>query len=155
MRRTLQHAPRASEITPLDVYLVRRRLLAGLAGGMLGLAAPTALRASQLRHTKKTRFSTSEAANSFDDIKTYSNFYEFGTSKEDPARLAGSFRSAPREYGFYSNVNPTVDHPRWSQATERRLGGGLFSPRQQTLMFNGYADQVAGLYRGMDLQKNF
>jgi len=64
-------------------------------------------------------------------------------------------RSAPREYGFYANVNPTVDHPRWSQATERRLGGGLFSPRQPTLMFNGYEEQVAGLYRGMDLAKNF
>ncbi|HQR77999.1 MAG TPA: protein-methionine-sulfoxide reductase catalytic subunit MsrP, partial [Burkholderiaceae bacterium] len=63
--------------------------------------------------------------------------------------------SAPQEYGFYSNVNPAVDHPRWSQATERRLGGGLFSPRRPTLPFNGYADQVASLYRGMDLQKNF
>lgn len=59
----------------------------------------------------------------------------------------------PREYGFYSNVNPQVDHPRWSQATERRVGGGLFSRRQETLMFNGYADEVAGLYAGMDLSK--
>jgi len=57
----------------------------------------------------------------------------------------------PREYGFYSNVNPSVDHPRWSQATERRVGGGLFSGRDQTLMFNGYEDQVASLYEGMDL----
>ncbi|KAF0674514.1 protein-methionine-sulfoxide reductase catalytic subunit MsrP [Profundibacterium mesophilum] len=62
---------------------------------------------------------------------------------------------APREYGFYSNVNPEVDHPRWSQATERRVGGGLFSRRQDTLMFNGYGDEVASLYAGMDLQKNF
>ena len=60
----------------------------------------------------------------------------------------------PREYGFYSNVNPTVDHPRWSQATERRIGGGLFSSRQDTLMFNGY-DEVASLYEGMDLAENF
>ncbi|TNC70982.1 protein-methionine-sulfoxide reductase catalytic subunit MsrP [Rubellimicrobium roseum] len=60
----------------------------------------------------------------------------------------------PSEYGFYSNVNPTVDHPRWSQATERRIGGGLFSSRQPTLMFNGY-DEVAGLYEGMDLAENF
>ena len=60
----------------------------------------------------------------------------------------------PREYGFYSNVNPTVDHPRWSQATERRIGGGLFSSRQDTLMFNGY-DEVASLYEGMDLTENF
>jgi len=60
-----------------------------------------------------------------------------------------------REYGFYSNVNPTVDHPRWSQATERRIGGGLFSKREPTLMFNGYEEDVAGLYEGMDLQANF
>ncbi|WP_210530247.1 protein-methionine-sulfoxide reductase catalytic subunit MsrP [Rubellimicrobium arenae] len=60
----------------------------------------------------------------------------------------------PNEYGFYSNVNPTVDHPRWSQATERKIGGGLFASRQPTLMFNGY-DEVASLYEGMDLVENF
>jgi sulfoxide reductase catalytic subunit YedY len=60
-----------------------------------------------------------------------------------------------REYGFYSNVNPEVDHPRWSQATERPLGGGLFSRRKPTLMFNGYEEEVAGLYEGMDLRANF
>jgi sulfoxide reductase catalytic subunit YedY len=59
----------------------------------------------------------------------------------------------PGEYGFYSNVNPTVDHPRWSQATERRIGGGLFAGRQPTLMFNGYEAEVASLYDGMDLAK--
>jgi sulfoxide reductase catalytic subunit YedY len=58
----------------------------------------------------------------------------------------------PHEYGFYSNVNPEVDHPRWSQAKERRLGEFL---RRPTLMFNGYGDQVASLYAGMDLKKNF
>jgi sulfoxide reductase catalytic subunit YedY len=58
----------------------------------------------------------------------------------------------PTEYGFYSNVNPAVDHPRWSQGSERRLGE--FSKRK-TLPFNGYADQVAQLYSGMDLRKNF
>ncbi|VAV89470.1 Protein-methionine-sulfoxide reductase catalytic subunit MsrP [hydrothermal vent metagenome] len=58
-----------------------------------------------------------------------------------------------REYGFYSNVNPEVDHPRWSQATERKIGGGLFAARVPTLNFNGYADEVAGLYAGMDLKK--
>ncbi len=57
-----------------------------------------------------------------------------------------------REYGFYSNVNPEVDHPRWSQKSERRLGEFF---RRPTLMFNGYADQVAGLYAGMDLRKNY
>ncbi len=59
---------------------------------------------------------------------------------------------APNEYGFYANVNPNVDHPRWSQKKERRIGD-LF--RRDTLLFNGYADQVAGLYAGMDLRKNF
>jgi sulfoxide reductase catalytic subunit YedY len=60
--------------------------------------------------------------------------------------------AAPREYGFYSNVNPNVDHPRWSQATERRIGEFF---RRKTLMFNGYGDQVASLYAGMDLRKYF
>lgn len=61
--------------------------------------------------------------------------------------------ASPREYGFYSNVNPEVDHPRWSQATERRIGGGLFSKRVPTLKFNGYEKEVAALYSGMDLAK--
>lgn len=61
--------------------------------------------------------------------------------------------TAPREYGFYANVNPEVDHPRWSQATERGLGSGLFAKREPTRMFNGYGDQVASLYAGMDLRK--
>ena len=71
--------------------------------------------------------------------------------------------AAPHEYGFYANVNPNVDHPRWSQATERRIGseqgGGLRSlfaaTRQPTLMFNGYGEYVAHLYDGLDLRKNF
>ena len=61
----------------------------------------------------------------------------------------------PREYGFYSNVNPTVSHPRWSQATERKIGGGLFNRRHPTLMFNGYEAEVADLYEGMDLKTYF
>ncbi|SHJ95391.1 sulfoxide reductase catalytic subunit YedY [Shimia gijangensis] len=60
-----------------------------------------------------------------------------------------------REYGFYSNVNPNVDHPRWSQATERTIGGGLFAKRKPTLLFNGYEADVAKLYEGMDLKRNF
>ncbi len=66
-------------------------------------------------------------------------------------------KSAPSEYGFYSNVNPNVDHPRWSQATERRIGdgSGLFAKKHKTLMFNGYEQQVGQLYAGMDLKKNF
>ncbi|NOX40471.1 MAG: protein-methionine-sulfoxide reductase catalytic subunit MsrP [Alphaproteobacteria bacterium] len=62
---------------------------------------------------------------------------------------------SPREYGFYSNVNPNVDHPRWTQASERPIGGGLFTRRKQTQMFNGYGQEVAGLYKGMDLTRNF
>jgi sulfoxide reductase catalytic subunit YedY len=65
-------------------------------------------------------------------------------------------RSAPEEYGFYSNVNPNRDHPRWSQATERRIGeDGLFQRKRATLMFNGYEQQVGQLYAGMDLKVNF
>ena len=61
----------------------------------------------------------------------------------------------PREYGFYSNVNPEVDHPRWSQATERPIGQGLFSMRKPTKLFNGYGEDVAYLYKGIDLRKNY
>lgn len=64
-------------------------------------------------------------------------------------------RMASNEYGFYANVNPQVDHPRWSQASERRIGAGLLAGRQDTLMFNGYGDEVAGLYSGMDLAVNY
>lgn len=72
------------------------------------------------------------------------------TDKEPPA----SWNMAnPGEYGFYSNVNPNVDHPRWSQASERPLGGGLFARRKPTLMFNGYKEEVAALYDGMDLTR--
>jgi methionine sulfoxide reductase catalytic subunit len=70
---------------------------------------------------------------------------------EQPPRTTWNI-AAPNEYGFYANVNPEVDHPRWSQARERRVGE-LF--KRKTLMFNGYADQVASLYSGMDLRKNF
>jgi methionine sulfoxide reductase catalytic subunit len=62
---------------------------------------------------------------------------------------------APYEYGFYANVNPEVDHPRWSQKTERVIGAGFFGGRQPTLKFNGYEKEVAGLYAGLDLRKNF
>ena len=65
-------------------------------------------------------------------------------------------KAAANEYGFYSNVNPNVDHPRWSQATERRIGeDGLFAKKRKTLMFNGYEQQVGQLYAGMDLKKNY
>ena len=64
-------------------------------------------------------------------------------------------KASPREYGFYSNVNPNVSHPRWSQASERVVGGNLLSPRVKTQMFNGYGEEVANLYSGMDLKKFF
>ena len=63
--------------------------------------------------------------------------------------------SQPNEYGFYANVNPNVDHPRWSQARERRIGAGLFADKQPTLMFNGYGEHVAHLYKGLDLRRNY
>ncbi|CAG1020288.1 partial Protein-methionine-sulfoxide reductase catalytic subunit MsrP, partial [Methylococcales bacterium] len=62
---------------------------------------------------------------------------------------------APNEYGFYANVNPSVPHPRWSQFSERQLGSGFFTPRRQTELFNGYGEQVASLYSGMDLRHFF
>ncbi len=64
-------------------------------------------------------------------------------------------RANPKEYGFYANVNPKVDHPRWSQTTERRVGESLLTPRLKTQMFNGYQEEVAHLYQGMDLNKYF
>ena len=70
---------------------------------------------------------------------------------ETPARTTW-MKAGPREYGFYANVNPKVDHPRWSQAKERRIGEFF---KRETLAFNGYGDQVAGLYSGMDLAVNF
>lgn len=72
------------------------------------------------------------------------------TDKEPPTSWN---KANGREYGFYSNVNPNVNHPRWSQASERKIGGGLFAKRIPTLMFNGYEAEVASLYEGMDLKK--
>ena len=64
-------------------------------------------------------------------------------------------KAASQEYGFYSNVNPGVDHPRWSQATERRIGDSILSPRRPTKLFNGYEDEVSSLYKGLDLKKYY
>lgn len=312
MKRPVAPTPPPSEITPRSTYLGRREVIGGLvAAGLLAGTAGTAL-CAPLRYTRGSRYSLAEAPNSYSDITTYNNFYEFGTGKADPAEYAHTLRTRPwtvgidgevkkpkriaiediyklapleerlyrmrcvegwsmaipwvgfslaelikwaeptgnarfvefisladqqqmpgvrstvldwpyneglrmdeamhpltllavglygevlpnqngaplrlvvpwkygfkgiksivrirfteqmpvsswmkanaREYGFYSNVNPDVDHPRWSQATERRIGTGLFQRRQKTLMFNGYAEQVAQLYTGMDLRKNF
>jgi sulfoxide reductase catalytic subunit YedY len=83
-------------------------------------------------------------------FKSIKSIVKIELTDQQPATLWSSI--APNEYGFYSNVNPEVDHPRWSQATERRIGE---SGRRETLMFNGYADEVAGLYAGMDLKANY
>ena len=69
--------------------------------------------------------------------------------------ISSWMNASPKEYGFYSNVNPNVSHPRWSQATERVIGENIYSPRIKTVMFNGYGDEVASLYTGMDLKKYF
>lgn len=74
------------------------------------------------------------------------------TEKEPPTSWN---KAGPNEYGFYSNVNPEVSHPRWSQASERVIGGGIFAARKETQIMNGYADEVASLYEGMDLKKNY
>jgi len=86
-------------------------------------------------------------------FKSIKSIVKITLTSEQPVATWKSMQ--PGEYGFYANVNPEVDHPRWSQATERRIGAGLFGGRQETLMFNGYADQVASLYQGMDLTKNY
>jgi len=86
-------------------------------------------------------------------FKSIKSIVRITVTKDEPPTSWN--KSGPREYGFYSNVNPEVDHPRWSQATERQIGGGLFSRRIPTLMFNDYADEVASLYDGMDLTANF
>lgn len=83
-------------------------------------------------------------------FKSIKSIVRISFVEQQPATSWG--RSAPSEYGFYSNVNPDVDHPRWSQKRERRIGEFR---KRDTLMFNGYADQVASLYSGMDLRKNF
>ncbi len=83
-------------------------------------------------------------------FKSIKSIVRIRLQAEEPATAWN--RSAPREYGFYANVNPKVSHPRWSQARERRIGDWRKRP---TLPFNGYADQVAGLYSGMDLRRNF
>lgn len=300
---------RYSDVTPRQLYVNRRRFLAAgsAALGALALPAPGRAAGAKIANVVKSNYKVDEKINSFDDITTYNNYYEFGTDKSEPARYANTLKPSPwqivvgglvnkpktfdldaimklapleervyrhrcveawsivvpwigyslanllkqvdpksnakyvafetlfdkkqmplwgragielpyveglrldeamhpltllgvglygevlpnqngapvrlvvpwkygfksiksivkitltdelppttwhstnaREYGFYSNVNPTVDHPRWSQATERRLGE-LF--KRKTLMFNGYADQVAGLYTGLDLKK--
>ncbi|MCY4180933.1 MAG: protein-methionine-sulfoxide reductase catalytic subunit MsrP [Litoreibacter sp.] len=86
-------------------------------------------------------------------FKSIKSIVKITLTDEQP--VASWNQIAPHEYGFYSNVNPEVDHPRWSQASERRVGGGLLAKRIPTLMFNGYEAEVASLYEGMDLTENF
>jgi sulfoxide reductase catalytic subunit YedY len=86
-------------------------------------------------------------------IKSIKSIVRINFRRDMPATTWNDIQA--NEYGFYSNVNPNVSHPRWSQATERRLPSGLFDRRIETLMFNGYADEVAQLYAGMDLRVNY
>lgn len=86
-------------------------------------------------------------------FKSIKSIVRITLQEEEPVNTWQALQ--PREYGFFANVNPNVDHPRWSQATERKVGGGLFSPRIPTLMFNGYEEEVASLYEGMDLSVHF
>lgn len=296
-----------SEITPKSVYLNRRKFLAAVPAAFLGLSASRLSAGTKLPNVTKSKYSVDEKINSFQDVSTYNNYYEFGTDKDEPANYAKNFKTQPwtvsveglcakprkfsieeilalapleervyrhrcverwsivvpwigyslstllkqveptakasyvafetfydrkqmphaaglqfpyveglrmdeamhplalltvgmfgetlppqdgapvrmilpwkygfksiksivkiklvsgmpptswnlanpPEYGFYSNVNPKVDHPRWSQAQERRLGEFRMRP---TLIFNGYGDQVASLYNGMDLKKYY
>lgn len=86
-------------------------------------------------------------------FKSIKSIVKIGFTRTQP-RTAWNI-AAPNEYGFYANVNPQVDHPRWSQATERRIGAPFLAARRPTLPFNGYANEVAGLYQGMDLRRYF
>ncbi|MEL7026901.1 MAG: protein-methionine-sulfoxide reductase catalytic subunit MsrP, partial [Pseudomonadota bacterium] len=86
-------------------------------------------------------------------FKSIKSIVRITLTEEQP--VASWNRAQPREYGFYSNVNPERDHPRWSQKTERAIGGGLFARRQPTTKFNGYEAEVASLYDGMDLINEF
>jgi len=83
-------------------------------------------------------------------FKSIKSIVRISLTEEQPYNSWNAY--APNEYGFYANVNPGVDHPRWSQATERTVGGGFFAPRVGTEMFNGYGEEVAHLYAGMDLR---
>ncbi|MFT7593975.1 MAG: sulfoxide reductase catalytic subunit YedY [Paracoccaceae bacterium] len=85
--------------------------------------------------------------------KSIKSIVRITLTDKEPATSWNKYSAS--EYGFYSNVNPQVSHPRWSQASERKVGGGLFAKRTPTLMFNGYEEDVAGLYDGMDLAKHF
>lgn len=86
-------------------------------------------------------------------FKSIKSIVRITITDEEPVNTWQDLQAS--EYGFYANVNPEVDHPRWSQATERKVGGGLFSKRVPTLMFNGYEEEVASLYEGMDLRKYY
>ena len=86
-------------------------------------------------------------------FKSIKSIVRITLTDEEPSTSWGT--SNPQEYGFYSNVNPSVSHPRWSQATERKIGGGLFNGRHPTLMFNGYENEVMNLYDGMNLAEFF
>ena len=86
-------------------------------------------------------------------FKSAKSIVKIEFTEERPSTLWNTL--APKEYGFYANVNPGVDHPRWSQASERILDNSFFPKRKPTLLFNGYEKEIAGLYKGLDLAKNY
>jgi DMSO/TMAO reductase YedYZ molybdopterin-dependent catalytic subunit len=171
---------RYSDITPKDVYLNRRRFLGASVALIGAVAAPHSASAvpTKLNAIKApAQFSVTDKETPLATIAGYNNFYEFGTGKEDPSHNAPKWHvpdlwsvsiegpgadkpqtrsastvTAAREYGFYSNVNPDVERPRWSQATERQLGE---LTKRKTVKFNGYGDRVAGLYASLDLRKTY
>lgn len=116
--------------------------LAFLATGMYGKALPNQ-NGAPLRLVVPWKYG----------FKSIKSIVKIEFSDKEPKTLWNQL--APEEYGFYANVNPEVDHPRWSQATERVLNGKFFPTRIKTLKFNGYEKEVAGLYKGMDLKKTF
>lgn len=141
---------RPSEITPKELYMNRRQFIAGTTAAIAGLGSfelllPSGADSGQrLKVERRSQYTLQEEQTAYKYATGYNNFYEFSTEKEDVAALSRN--------GFFANVNPDVPHPRWSQARERRLGEFF---KRKTLMFNGYADQVAHLYTGMDLRRFF
>lgn len=144
----------SSEITPPQSYFDRRKFLNAAGTLALGglLPAPAAAQALPIR---KSPLSLLETSTPRDDIVNHGNFLVFASDKNGHVERPPDtvwMKAVPDEYGFYANVNPEVDHPRRSQARERRIGEFF---RRATRPFNGYADQVASLYAGMDPRKFF
>ena len=148
---------RDDEVTPRVLYLRRREFLALGAGSVVTAAALSFARSAQAADEPSLPPLPNQNGAPLRLVVPWKYGFKSGKAlvkirftTDMPATTWNI--AAPNEYGFYANVNPDVDHPRWSQARERRVGEFL---RRRTLMFNGYADQVASLYAGMDLRRNY